>query len=276
MPGATSWDCISGADTDRIVLGVDFFATWRSEATFSDLAENIGPGYRFMQTTPPQVRPEQRTAPDAYVRDWVRDIRAGDWQVDAVLGFCFGCVYAASIAEQVTRWQQPAPLVILFDPLLTGTGFLIREAQRALGQFTPLFSADEAEQARLRTAGAARTGPDGVLATAIALAAEYRDIGAVAFARLGLREARGQEMLRIFDAYLSWLSVAGQIDPGPVWRDATAVVSNDYLNLARQEPAVSAASRLLGRTAAADASHADLLRSEPAARVFLKHVQARA
>lgn len=53
MPDHGTWDVISGTDSARDVLGVDFPAWRHREADLCDLAARIGPGYRFLRPMPP-------------------------------------------------------------------------------------------------------------------------------------------------------------------------------------------------------------------------------
>src|ERR1039457_5299398 len=103
MPDSGSWDVIFGAGSGQVVLAVDFPAA------------RIGPGFTFLQTKPPAARSGQRLSGDAYVGPWIEGISSGRRQVLAVLGARIGSVYAAAIAEGISR-GQPMPKVILFDP----------------------------------------------------------------------------------------------------------------------------------------------------------------
>src|ERR1017187_5746259 len=85
-----------------------------AEAGFGGLAARIGPGFTFLQTKPPAARSGQRLSGDAYVGPWIEGISSGRRQVLAVLGYRIGSVYAAAIAEGISR-GQPMPKVILFD-----------------------------------------------------------------------------------------------------------------------------------------------------------------
>lgn len=274
MPSASSWDVISDVNSNKIILSVDFRAAWRSEASFPELASRVGAEYRFLQTAPPNTCPDKRPAVDAYIQNWVQEAQQGGWQVAAVLGYCVGSVYAAAIAEGISQWQ-PAPKIVLFDPLLPAIRFIALEMYRVIGYFASasLLSSDEVERAKERTAELIGSEPGDIVDFAAALVGLYREIGSIAFGKLGLRAARSNEMIQIFESFMSWMSVADQIDPTDAWKRSTAIISADYLLLSKHELSAGLASNdLIGQTIPVDVPHNDLLRSDSAAKVLLEQV----
>jgi hypothetical protein len=270
-----SWEVISGADGDAIVLGVDFSATWRPEAGLADLASRVGPGYRFLQTRPAPITPDQRVAGDAYVRGWVQEAERAGWQVAAVAGYCVGAVYAARIAESVGQWQRPAPRLVLFDPLRTGVKSLLFEMYKAMKQLAALLTAEETEQAKSAMAPLVASARGDVVELAAALAGFYRETSAIAFGRLGLNSARSQEMIAHFEAYLSWMSVAATIDPSQAWKSSSVVTSADYPKFTQADPSVVLPGDLPDQKIQVQSSHNDLLRSDSAAHAFLDQMASR-
>lgn len=265
MPDSGSWDVVFDADSDQIVLGVDFPVTRRPEAGFAELAARIGPGYRFLQTKPPAARPGQRLCGDAYVGPWIEGIQHSRHRVRAVLGYGVGSVYAAAIATGISPGQQ-APEVILFDPQFASKKLLGAEFHKEISAISPLLSDDEIE--RTRKAATEICGSAGDVANAAAeLAGTYWEISSAAYERVGLGGACSRKFIASFESYISWLSVADQIDPSPAWQQSTTIVSSDYAELPDRESLVDGS--IIGRMIPFDAGHADLLRSNSVASAVL-------
>jgi hypothetical protein len=265
MPYSGSWDVIFAAVSDQIVLGVDFRLTRRPAAGFADLAASIGPRYGFLRTRPPATRQDLRFSGDAYVGPWLEDIQHGPHRVHAVLGYRVGSVYAAAIAAGISRWQQ-APEVILFDPQFASRKLLCAEFHSEISAISPLLSDDEIERTRKAATEICESAGD-VANAAVELAGTYREVSSVAYERVGLGGACGEKFIASFESYISWLSVADQIDPRPVWKRSTTIVSSDYAELPDRESLVD--DRLIGRMIPFDAGHADLLRSDSVASAVL-------
>jgi hypothetical protein len=267
MPDHGAWDVISGADSGQVVLSVDFPARRRQEAGFPDLATRIGPGYRFMQTKPPAVRSCQRPCGTAYVGPWVDGI-ARDHRVLAVLGYRIGSVYAAAIAEGISRWQ-PMPKVILFDPQFASNEHLGLEFHREIGAISSLLSDDEIERITKTATRISESATRDVTDAAAEVAGIYWEVSSIAFERVGLGDTYNEKLIAPFSSYISWLSVAGQIDPGPVWKSSTAIVSSDYADLPGRASQADDASGMIGRSIPFDVVNADLLRSDSVAQAVL-------
>jgi hypothetical protein len=266
MPDPASWDVIFGAGSDQVVLGVDFPAASRREAGFAELAARIGPGYKFLHTKPPAARSGQRICGDAYVGPWIEAVQQGRHQVVAVLGFCVGSVYAAAIAEGISRWQ-PMPKVILFDPQSASAKLLGREFHSEISSLSSLLCDDEIERTRKAATGFSESAGD-VACAAAELAGMYWEVSSAAFERVGLGGAYDDKLIAPFESYISWLSVADQIDPGQVWKRSTAIVSSDYAEL-KDEESLAADASMIGWTIPFDVGHADLLRSDSVAEAVL-------
>lgn len=262
MPTASSWDVISGPDSDRVILGIDFPAAGRDEAGFTDLAAGLGGGYRFLQTIPPRVSPDQRVAGDAYTQPWIHEVRQSQWQVAAVIGYCVGGMYAARIADGIAAWQQPGPKVILLDPLPADVRLLSLEMHKIIGKLAPLLSPGEVEHARHATEELVEADPLDITGRAIALVDLYREIGAIGFGRLGLDEGRREEMIRLFASYMSWIAGAATLDPTTAWNRGTAIMSAEYVRRTVEAVAAEPGESLIGNTMIFDVAHGDLLRSD--------------
>lgn len=262
MPTASSWDVISGTDSDRVILGVDFPAAGRDEAGFAELAAGLGKGYRFLQTIPPRVSPDRRVVGDAYTEPWIEQARQAQWQVVAVIGYCVGSMYAAPIADRIAEWQQPGPKVILLDPLPADVRLLAMEMHKIIGRLAPLLSADEVENAKHATEELVEAEPRDITGRAIALVDLYRKLGSVVFGRLGLDDRRREEMIQLFASYMSWISGAAAVDPTAAWNRGTAIMSAEYVKQTTKDVSAEAGDGLIGNTMIFDVAHRDLLRSD--------------
>lgn len=262
MPRDSSWEDISGADSDRVILGVDFPAAGRDEAGFSELAAGLGNEYRFLQTAPPRVSPDQRVTGDAYTGPWIEQARQAQWRVAAVIGYCVGGMYAAPIADRIAEWQQPGPKVILLDPLPADARLLSLEMYKIIARLSPLLSADEAAGARRETDELIKADPHDITGRAIALVGLYRKLGEVAFGRLGLDEGRRDEMIRLFASYMSWIAGAATVDPTAAWNRGTAIMSAEYVKQTLENVSGESSDDLIGNTMIFDVAHGDLLRSD--------------
>ncbi|MFD7432740.1 hypothetical protein ACFV6Z_37575 [Streptomyces sp. NPDC059818] len=277
MPNEESWSVISVPTSNSLILGVDFPAAGRREAGFADLVANMGPawsGHGFLQTTLPAVRVSERPTGDFYTEQWMR---GGDWEkyeVVAVLGYCLGGVYAAEIAERVARRQGTEPQVVLFDAQVTDIQLLAAEVNKMVGLAGPVFSGEEAEQARKNAAEIVGRPSITITDAAIEIVELYREIASTAFRRIGLSDARRDEVVKLFETYMSWLSAAVDIDPCLTWKRSLAITSADYAALERNGAATAVdATKMLGRRISLDTSHADLLRDDATVRTLLDHVE---
>jgi hypothetical protein len=190
-----------------------------------------------------------------------------------MFGYCVGSVYAAEIARRLTRTQSTAPKVVLFDPQLTDVQLLANEMHKMIAMAGPVFSEEEAEQGR-RRATAIVEGPSAVLVeAAVEIVDLYRELATIAFHRIGLSDNRRDEVVRLFESYMTWLSAAAQVDPRDVWQRSIGITSDDF---AAQEqagdPMVVDAVKVLGQRFPLGLGHADLMRDEAAVRVLVDRI----
>lgn len=263
MPDLACWEVISGADSGRVVLGVDFPTTPR-RAGFTELSAMIGPHYCFLQTRPPAIRVVQSSRGESYVGRWVEGIRRESHQVQAVLGFCVGSLYAAAIAADIAR-RQPMPKVILFNPQFASAKYLAFEFLREIDAISSLLS--DQEIARTRKAADEISDPQacGLADAAAEMTEIYRELTSLAFERVGIGTGYDARFITPVCSYISWLSAAGKIDPSSVWQHSTAIVSSDYAGLAPGNR-VRTGHGAIGKQIRFDVAHDDLLRSDSVAR----------
>jgi hypothetical protein len=276
MPNEQAWSVITAPTSNRIILGVDFPAAGRREAGFPDLVARMGSAWSefgFLQTVPPNAGLADRPTGEFYTEHW---IRAGDWEkyeVVGVFGYCVGSVYAAEIAKRLTATQDLEPKIVLFDPQLTDIQLLANEMHKMIAMAGSVFTEDEAEQAR-RRATAIVEGPCAVLVEAAEeIVGLYRELATLAFQRIGLSATRRDEVIRLFESYMTWLSAAAQVDPSEVWRRSVGITSDDYAAMEKAgDPMIVGAVKVLGRRFSLDLGHADLMRDDSAVRVLVDHI----
>ena len=217
----------------------------------------VGPGFRFMRARLPAAGPIRHCRADQYTDPWIAGIKREPGQVLAVIGFRTGCVHATAISTGISRWQ-PMPKMILLDPESVSCANLSRALHAETNSISPLLTSDEIEGARKIIAAFPGPATASVAEAAIKAVAAYREISLAPFERAGLGGTWYEELIAPFISRISWLSAAGQLNPGPVWRYATALVS-------------STAERLggaAGRTIPLAMTQAELMRSERVAAVI--------
>jgi hypothetical protein len=263
-PHSAPWDVILGEESAaHTVLTVDFPAQRRREAGFADLAAILGSGYRFLHSVPPAAHPSQRLSIAAYAGPWIEYIRREQRPVRAVLGYGVGCAYAAAIADGISSWQ-PAPKIILFNPQTSSIKLLGHEFSREVMANSSLLSDKEIEHSKKIANAIIRSGTRDVMDVAVQVVEAYSEVITVAFERVGLGAPSDSALTRLFESYIAWVSVAGQIDPSLAWRRSVAIVSADHAGLADQEPRQDA-SGLIGKWIPFQVRCADLLRCDPVA-----------
>ncbi|MFI9328317.1 hypothetical protein ACIGZJ_12330 [Kitasatospora sp. NPDC052868] len=224
----TSWTKITEGETGQVILTVDFPATGRLQADFSELAARLTGGHAFWRTV---VAPTPLTGVDSqeYIRPWLDEVKASGLTVRAVMGFCVGSVHAALLAERIAEWQDPAPEVVLFDPELVNTGTVYWQFAMVVESLSQVLNAEEAED--LREAGKlAFEEIQDPTELARALVERFRDAIAIACERTGLGEEFVEELVEMFGAFMAYLAIADQADPLPLWAGATAVSSSSAEN----------------------------------------------
>jgi hypothetical protein len=266
-PDPAPWDVILGEDAAHTVLTVDFPDQRRRQANFADLAARLGSGYRFLRSIPPAVRPCQRPSSAAYAGPWIEYIHREQRPVRAVLGYGVGCVYAAAIADGISGWQQP-PKVILFDPQFASIKLLNHEFNRELIANSSLLSNEEIEHSRKIAAAIARSVTGDIGDAAVEIVEAYLEVITVPFERVGLGTPHHSALTSLFESYIAWISVAGQIDPGFAWRRSVAIVSSDHAGPPDQKPRQGGGG-LIGRWIPFQVRQADLLRCDPVARTVI-------
>lgn len=275
MQSENRWHVIANEKASKVILGVDFPAEGRREASFKDLMGKMGPawsGYKLIQTVPPSARLDERLSCDTYIQHWTPDGQWDPGDVAAVMGYCIGSVYAAPVAETVRRLGGSAVKVILFDPQPMETKLLATEMYKNITLAGSTLSDEEAASARKETDEIVAAHLNDLPKGAMAIMDLFRRISSLACGRIGLNDARREEINQIFESYMAWLSAAAQINPGAVWKDSVAIMSTDYQTLAAEKnTAIISTMEIIDQKFQVDVAHADLMRAEPTAALLLRH-----
>lgn len=216
---------VVGGDAADTVLAVDFDATGRQEARFSDMLPKLGGGLTMMETVP---HTEVSSAVEL-VEQWVEPHEAAKTQVHAVVGYCAGAVFAAALAERIAEWQSEPPMLLLFDPEISDPRSLLWQFHKTVGIMSTTLGEEDAALARQRAKQICEGTPD-MDKISEELAVLVREIGDPALARAGLGEARRDELFTVFASFLRYLALASQLDPLDQWRRAVAFSSTSPLN----------------------------------------------
>ncbi|WP_031071133.1 hypothetical protein [Streptomyces sp. NRRL WC-3742] len=262
-----SWTRITEGTTGEVLLAVDFPATGRLQADFSELAARLTGGHAFWRSI---VAPAEIgiTDHDAYLQPWLDDVRAAGLPVRAVFGFCVGGVHAALLAEKIGELQGSKPALILFDPELVDAGTVYWQFAMFVESLHQFLAAEEIEE--LREAGREaheRITDPGELA--LVLIERFRAAIALACERTGLDEEFVVEVVEAFTSFMAYLAIADAAEPLPRWAAATALSSSSAENglsrvrndiLHRDGPFVAEEIAFPGLV------HADLLRGDEVAK----------
>lgn len=269
MPTSSHWDVIFNGGSEQTVLGIDFSGRRRREASFTELASRIGPEYRFLQARPVAVRPgQQQPSSYEYVVSWVEGARQDGNPMRAVLGHCVGGIYAAVVAEYISQWQME-PDIILFDPQFATTEFLGHELNKEISASSSLMSDDEIKHARQIASEIADLDPWDMVQIAAYALESYLKIITPAFERAGLGKACDNNLNGYFVSYMRWLSVAAELDPSRALKKSIVIMSRDYAGLPGRMIFNDDADSLASRCVVCDVSHAELLRSDSAAKAVI-------
>jgi hypothetical protein len=264
MTGISTWNVLSSRDSTSLIIASDFPATGRTVAGFGDLVAAGALDGTVWETAPPPAGTEVGMTGGDYVERWLTGLEAERRPIRAVLGFCVGAVFAATLAERIAERQGQPPVVLMFDPERPDVDLLSRHYRELIGGLSAVLSAEEIDIAR-RAGEQARHDHDTMPEAAAALCKLFAEFGGPAFERTGLDAVRSGELVATFTSFLFYLVAAGDLDPTAVWARATAINSASELNGLNAVPA-DRRDRLVAREIRADLPHTELLRDAGVAR----------
>jgi hypothetical protein len=267
MARTDGWRVLAEPDhAERVILAVDFDATGRPEARFSDLAARLNTDCAFWETAPPDLDTERTVSGAAYIDYWWAAFQRRPRPVAAVMGFCGGAVYAAALSERVAAWQGSEPQLLLFDPEIAVPQTLLWQFHKVVGYLAGVLPPEDIERAR-EAAQAEYDREAGMATMCEALVKLTLEMGDVAFAQAGLAKPLRDELMGTFCSFLRYLTAAAELDPLPRWRDATAfqsVTELSGLNAVRRS-GIGGDGPLVGREIVVADEHGKLLASDEVA-----------
>lgn len=264
----SSWNILSQGENGELVIAVDFPASGRLQADFDELASRLTGGHAFWRTAASPTGLLSGISGDEYIKPWLDEVRASGMPVRGVLGYCVGSVYATLLAERIAESQDEAPALILFDPELTHPETVYWQFYMVVESLKQILGDDDAEQ--LRAAGrTALEEATSIKELAETLAGRFREAVGIACERIGLGAEFVEELEEMFGAFLTYLSVAEQIDPLPGWAKATALCSSaqdNGLNRVRNKILHTQDKLVAEEIVFTGVVHADLLRTDDVAK----------
>lgn len=245
-----------------MVLTVDFPATGRVQASFRELVPMLESAYEFWESTPPARDVQPGMTGHDYADRWARDAIESGREIQAVLGYCVGGVFAAEIVQRIAAKQGREPQVILFDPEMPTTLSLLRDFGIVIDGMRSFLTAAEAdafqrEGLEFQQAHAEEYGvfSEGLIEIFNRAAGHLSE-------RLGVDEYLQDELMETFSSFVNYLSAAHELDPREAWGSAIAIGS--------AHP--SGGSRFAERVVGFEVPHADLLRTTDVAKKVVELV----
>jgi hypothetical protein len=126
------WRLLRPGSGPGVVLSVDFtLARVRAQANFGDLARLLPEGPAVWGTGE-TCWPTASGSPTVQLEHWLRRSRDFGGEVRAVLGFCAGASLARALADRLADGGDPAPAVILLDPVAANAQTMIDQCDVAV------------------------------------------------------------------------------------------------------------------------------------------------
>ncbi|WP_433621092.1 hypothetical protein [Nocardia sp. CA-120079] len=207
-----------------LVVAVDFDLSSRGEAGFRELAAQLPEPVTVWLTAQPPASVADTASGAAYTAWWWDRLAGAGAEIDAVLGYCAGSVFASALADEVARQQGPRPATVLFNPGRPTKDSVFRDMSTTLTALSPL-SAAERDDLIGEANSLLREWPRDIPDILDRLLALYRDAAHDAFERVGIAPDVGAELIDVFASYTAYLRAASTMAPQPQWSSATAVLS---------------------------------------------------
>ncbi|MET1073482.1 MAG: hypothetical protein ABWY11_12615 [Umezawaea sp.] len=248
-----------------LLLAVDFAATGRPEAAFTDLAAGLA-GWEVWETVQPPIGTEDRLDAAAYVERWTGAVPGGP--VVGVLGFCAGGVFAGEIAEALASAQQRPPRLLLFDPEAPTTLTLYYQFHKVVESLSGLLGPDRVTEA-VEAGRAAQRRTDDTAVLGAVLVELFENAARPAFEAAELDEEYRAELTGTYRSFVSYLVAASRIDHARGWAPGIAFTSaSPTSGLNPMPPEVRES--LVHKELRFDTGHSDLLRDPDVARAAVE------
>jgi hypothetical protein len=216
MTNFKSWELVSGPDSGELVLVLDVPAARR--AYFAALTASIAPYYTLLRAKLPPYG-----WGSGAVDFWLGDILPGNCEVRAVLGYRVGGVYAAAIAERISK-TSAAPDLIVIEPQFASVALLVDEFRREIAAISSLLADDELVRAGRVADSIARIRPSDIARAGAEICQRYRELSVVAFERVGLGDVSGNTSITALESTILCLCETTGFDPRQAWANAATIV----------------------------------------------------
>jgi hypothetical protein len=216
-----SWRRLRAGTVNRSVLAVDFDLTGRPEANFGNFAEVSDLDHEIWQTVAPRNSAQDLLSVREYLDFWASGVSG---QVDAIMGYCVGCVFLPALADRLEQAHGRRPALLLFDP----QPVVVANLYQDFGKIVELMSVlSGPEKQRLRTEGGriCEAAAGDFPAAAAEMVDLYDNAIGVAFTRLNLDDAMRTEFTEMFRSYASYLTAASRLSAESGWGTGTALTS---------------------------------------------------
>ncbi|TDV49753.1 hypothetical protein [Actinophytocola oryzae] len=221
MRQSDSWRRVRVGTVERSVLAVDFDFTGRPEANFGDFAEVSDLDHALWQTVAPRDSARDLLPANEYLDFWAAGVGG---RVDAVMGYCVGCVFLPALADRIESACGRRPELVLFDPQPVSVADLHRDFGRIVELITTL-SGPERQRLLIEGGNVCDAAGDDFPKAATQIVGLYDDAISAAFTRLALDNAMRAEFTEMFRSYVSYLAAAARLSADVDWAAGTALTS---------------------------------------------------
>jgi hypothetical protein len=218
------WRVLRDGNPKDVVLAVDFYAPGRAEASFEDLAARLGGDYQIWECVQPALGDETGMNSDDYLARWIDAIPA-DVNIRGLVGFCVGGIWASALGELIAMRRGTMPPIVLFDPEPVTGLVLFWQYHKILDKMGTILTSEELGNAKVAGIQVQENNED-LSVIGDQLIKLYREVGHIGLERLGLDRTRREEMMALFDSYISYLVAAGELSPASDL-STSVVVSSD-------------------------------------------------
>lgn len=220
---SSAWHRI-GAAGGAVALAVDMDGTARRDATFRDLSPMLDDGWELRLASMPEAA--SATSADDLLAGWLRDHESWAPEVEAVLGYCAGGLFALAIADHVEDARGTRPEVVLFDPELPTSATFHRDFTGGLNEMSALQS-EEREAYSRRAQRTVRDHGTDLEQCVRGLLELYGEACRANLARLGVPADIAADLESAFRSYGAYIVGASRIEHDFRWEKVTALVSAD-------------------------------------------------
>ncbi|MBB5907977.1 hypothetical protein [Actinoalloteichus hymeniacidonis] len=205
------------------MLAVDFDSAVRPIAGFGQLVELMDFNRAFWHSRQPPSSTRDRLSAEEYLDHWA-EVPHGGGNIDAVLGYCVGCVFAPALVERIEQVQGHRPELLLFDPEPAVVSSLYQDFRETV-ESVSILSGAEREQLVIEAGKACLDAGDDFDAAAAQVIELYEAAVSTAFARLSLDPVLIGEFTQVFRSYVSYLSAAAELSPEDGWQSGIALTA---------------------------------------------------